>query len=337
MKQENSKKKRREKGALPKRTARTVGGYIENGGLRALPHNLALDFKRNRVIYFLCVPIIVWYLVFCYAPMGGILMAFQRYTPAKGIFGSKWIGFENFITFFTGPFFVRVLRNTAVLGILDLLCGFPAPILFALLLNEVKSKQFKRTVQTVSYMPYFISMVVICGLIKDFTESGGVISTFLASITGTESQNLLGNPAYFRPVFIISNIWQGMGYGSIIYIAALSGVDQELYEAAVVDGANRWKQTLHITIPSILPTIIIMLIMRMGSLLQVSSDKVLLLYTPATYETADVISTYVYRVGLQEYNYGYSTAVGLFNSVIGTCFLLVTNAISKKYTETSLF
>lgn len=324
MKQENAKPQK-------------VIGYIENGGIKALPHNLALDFKRNKVIYFLCIPIIVWYLIFCYAPMGGIIMAFERYAPAKGILGSPWVGLDNFKNFFTGPYFLRLLRNTAWLGVLDLLVNFPAPIIFALLLNEVKNMKFKKVVQTISYMPYFISMVVICGLIVDFTKSGGVISNLVASITGGESQNLLGNPDYFRPIFILSGTWQGVGYGSIIYIAALSSVDQELYEAAVVDGANRWKQTVHITFPSILPTIIILLIMRMGSILQVSSDKVLLLYSPATYEKADVISTYVYRVGLQNYDYGYSTAVGLFNSIIGTCFLLVTNAISKKYTETSLF
>lgn len=312
-------------------------GYIENGGIKALPHNLALDFRRNKILYFLLIPIIVWYIIFCYVPMGGIVMAFQNYKPALGLSGSKWVGFDNFTKFFTGPFFIRLLRNTAALGILDLVVNFPAPIIFALLLNEVKNMKFKKTVQTISYMPYFISMVVICGLIVDFTKSGGVISNFVASITGGESQNLLGNPNYFRPIFVLSGTWQGVGYGSIIYIAALSSVDQELYEAAVVDGANRWKQTIHITIPSILPTIIILLIMRMGSILQVSSDKVLLLYSPATYEKADVISTYVYRVGIQETNYGFSTAVGLFNSIIGTAFLLTTNAISKKYTETSLF
>lgn len=320
-----------------KKKEQKVIGYIENGGIKALPHNLALDFRRNKIIYFLCIPIVAWYLIFCYVPMGGILMAFQRYAPAKGIWGSKWIGVDNFVSFFTGPYFLRLLRNTAALGVLDLIFNFPAPIIFALLLNEVKNNKFKKTVQTISYMPYFISMVVICGLIVDFTKSGGVISNLVANITGGDSQNLLGNANYFRPIFILSNIWQGVGYGSIIYIAALSGVDQELYEAAVVDGANRWKQTVHITLPSILPTIIIMLIMKMGSLLQVSSDKVLLLYSPATYEKADVISTYVYRVGLQQYDYGYSTAVGLFNSIVGTCFLLTTNAISKKYSDTSLF
>ena len=186
-------------------------------------------------------------------------------------------------------------------------------------------------------MPYFISMVVMCGIIVDFTSAGGIISTLVANLTGTASQNLLGDPACFRPIYIISNIWQGLGYGSIIYIAALAGVDQELYEAATIDGAGRWKQTLHITIPSISSTIIIMLILKMGSMLSVGSEKVLLLYSPSTYETSDIISTYVYRMGFESYNYGFSTAVGLFNSVVNTIFLLTTNYFAGKYSETSLF
>ncbi|MCR4778103.1 MAG: ABC transporter permease subunit [Lachnospiraceae bacterium] len=314
-----------------------VIGYIEHGGIKALPHNLALDFKRNKVIYFLCIPIIVWYIIFHYVPMAGIVMAFEKFKPALGIFRSKWIGFGNFVEFFKGPYFLRLLRNTAALGILDIIFGFPAPIIFALLLNEVKNIKFKKVTQTISYMPYFISMVVVAGIIIDFTKSGGVISNIVASLRGTTPENLLGNVNYFRPIFILSGIWQGVGYGSIIYIAALSSVDQELYEAAVMDGANRWKQTIHITIPSILPTIIMLLIMRMGSILAVASDKVLLLYSPGIYEKADVISTYVYRIGLEQANYGLASAVGLFNSIVGTVFLLTTNAISKKLTETSLF
>ncbi|MBP5304706.1 MAG: sugar ABC transporter permease [Lachnospiraceae bacterium] len=314
-----------------------VIGYIEHGGIKAVPHNLALDFKRNKVIYFLCIPIIVWYIIFHYIPMAGIVMAFEKFKPALGIFRSKWIGFGNFVEFFKGPYFLRLLRNTAALGILDIIFGFPAPIIFALLLNEVKNIKFKKVTQTISYMPYFISMVVVAGIIIDFTKSGGVISNIVASLRGTTPENLLGNVNYFRPIFILSGIWQGVGYGSIIYIAALSSVDQELYEAAVMDGANRWKQTIHITIPSILPTIIMLLIMRMGSILAVASDKVLLLYSPGIYEKADVISTYVYRIGLEQANYGLASAVGLFNSIVGTVFLLTTNAISKKLTETSLF
>lgn len=314
-----------------------VTGYIENGGVKALPHNIAIDFKKNKTIYLMCIPIVIWYAIFCYWPMQGIIMSFQRYNVAKGIFGSTWVYFDNFIQFFTGPYFGRVMRNTASIGLLDLVFGFPAPIIFALLLNEVNKKFFKKTVQTISYMPYFISMVVIAGIIKDFTQSNGVISDIVAALTNSSTVNLLGEAKYFWSIYIISGIWQGFGYGSIIYIAALSSIDQQLYEAAVMDGANRWKQTLHITLPGLAPTITILLIMRMGSLFAVGSDKILLLYSPAIYETADVINTYVYRVGLVEMNYGFSAAVGLFNSVVGTTFLLVTNAICKKYSETSLF
>ncbi len=298
---------------------------------------LKRDIQRNKVLYLLSVPILLWYLIFAYRPMVGILMAFQNFNPVKGILGSQWVGFRHFRDFFTGAFAWRTIRNTLALSLLDLVFNFPAPIIFALLLNEVTNKAFKKTVQTISYMPYFISMVVMCGIIVDFTKSGGIISNMVAAITGTASQNLLGNAAYFRPIYLISNIWQGIGYGSIIYIAALSGVDQELYEAATIDGAGRWKQTIHITIPSISSTIIIMLILKMGSMLSVGSEKVLLLYSPAIYETSDIISTYVYRMGFENYNYGFSTAVGLFNSVVNTIFLLTTNYFAGKYSETSLF
>lgn len=314
-----------------------ISRYIEGGGIKALPHNILTDIKRNKVIYIMSIPIVVWYLIFCYWPMGGLTMAFQRFNIAKGILGSPWVGFDNFVQFFTGPYFGRLIRNTVSIGLLDLFLGFPAPIIFALLLNEVNKRFFKKTVQTISYMPYFISMVVICGIIKDFTEGGGAISSIIATLTHTKPVNLLGEAKYFWGIYTISGIWQGFGYGSIIYIAALSSIDQQLYEAAVMDGANRWKQTLHITLPGLAPTITILLIMRMGSLFAVGSDKILLLYSPGIYQTADVINTYVYRVGLVQMNYGFSTAVGLFNSLVGTTFLLVTNAICKKYSETSLF
>jgi len=270
-------------------------------------------------------------------PMGGIVMGFQNFNPAKGIFGSEWVGLKHFQDFFGSTFAWRAIRNTLIISLMDLLINFPLPIIFAVLLNEIASHKFKRTVQTISYLPYFISMVVMCGIIVDFTKSGGLISNLVSQLTGKTPQNLLGNANYFRPIYIISNIWQGLGYGSIIYIAALSSVDQELYEAATIDGANRWKQTLHITLPGISATIIIMLILKMGTMLAVGSEKILLLYNPATYETADVISTLVYRKGFEDYNYGFSTAVGLFNSVVNTALLLITNTLSRKYSETSLF
>ena len=302
-----------------------------------LLHNIALDFRRNKVIYFLCIPIVVWYILFHYIPMGGIVISFQNYTPALGLAKSPWIGFDNFIRFFTGEYAFRLIRNTFMLSLLDLLFNFPAPILFALLLNEVHNRAFRRSIQTISYMPYFVSMVVMCGIIVDFTQSGGLISDAVAFLTGGKAQNLLGNKDYFRTIYTVSSIWQGLGYGSIIYLAALSGVNQDLYEAAKIDGAGRWKQTSHVTLPSISSTIVIMFIMKMGTMLSVGSEKVLLLYSPAIYQTADVISTYVYRNGFETYDYGFSTAVGLFNSVVNTVFLVSANFLCKKYTETSLF
>lgn len=302
-----------------------------------LLRNISLDFRRNKVIYFLCIPIVAWYIIFHYIPMGGIVISFQDYTPALGLTGSPWIGFDNFTRFFWGEYAFRLIRNTFMLSFLDLVFNFPAPIIFALLLNEIHNRAFRRTIQTISYMPYFISMVVMCGIIVDFTQSGGLISDAVALITGGRPQNLLGNKDYFRTIYTVSSIWQGLGYGSIIYLAALSGVNQDLYEAARIDGAGRWKQTIHVTLPSISSTIVIMFIMKMGTMLSVGSEKVLLLYSPATYQTADVISTYVYRNGFETYDYGFSTAVGLFNSVVNTAFLVSANFLCKKYTETSLF
>ena len=327
----NRRKKTRE------RPDKALKGYWLNGGIRAVPHNLLLDIRRNKVIYICLAFILAFFIIFNYIPMAGIVMAFEDFSPVKGIFGSKWVGFDNFIRFFNGPFIGRLLRNTVVIGVLDLLVNFPAPIIFALILNEITRKKFKKVVQTISYMPYFVSAVVVCGLVINFTEAGGVISNALAPFTGGSSVNLLAESNSFWLIYVLQNMWQGLGYGSIIYLAALSSVDQELYEAAYCDGAGRWKQTIHVTLPGILPTIILMLIMRMGSVFSVGADKILLLYSPANYEFADVINTYIYRMGLQQYDYGLSTAVGLFNSVIGTIMLLTTNKICKKVTGSGMF
>lgn len=321
-----------------KRTVQKAsGGYIIGGGLRAVPHNLAVDIRRNTVVYLLLMMILAYFIVFCYIPMGGLVMAFQKYSPAKGIFHSKWVGMKNFQKFFSGPYVGRLIRNTVCIGVLDLVINFPAPIVFALILNEINWKPFKKLVQTISYMPHFISAVVACSIVVMFTEAGGVISELVARLNQTQSGNLLNQKQLFWLIYVLMNLWQGLGYGSIVYLAALSSIDQNLYEAAVLDGANRWKQTLHVTLPGILPMIIMMLILRMGMVFSVGADKILLLYSPATYEYADVINTYVYRMGMANNDYGLSTAVGLFNSVIGTIMLLVTNKISKKVSGTSMF
>ena len=294
------------------------------------------DIKRNPGIYILMIPVLAFFIIFAYVPMGGIIMAFQNYTPKGGFFHSDFVGFKHFTDFFGSIYFGRLIGNTLAISILNRNFGFPAPIIFALLLNEVGNKAFKKTVQTVSYLPYFISLVIVCGLVADFTASDGPVTDLIASLGG-ERINYLGQPQYFRTIYILSDMWQGLGFSSIIYLAALAGIDQELYEAAALDGANRWRQTIHVTLPGIASTIIILLILRMGTMFSVGYEKIILLYSTNTYETADVISSYVYRKGLQEFNYSYSAAVGLFNSVINTVLLVFSNKMSSRFSDTSLF
>lgn len=297
------------------------------------------DWKKNKKRYLLALPLIAFFVIFCYLPMGGIVMAFCDYKPKLGIFGSliqRFVGFDNFKEFFSSIYFWRLLKNTILLNGWNLIISFPLTIMIALLINEVKNKLFKKTVQTVSYLPYFISMVVVCGIVYDFCKTTGVLGSLMEMITG-KTQNLLGVADYWRPIYIGSNLWQSIGFGTILYIAALAGVDKQLYEAAEIDGAGYWKRMWHVTLPSIRPTIIIMLILNVGMLMASSYEKTILLYNPQIYETADIIASYVYRKGLLEGGYSFSTAVGLFNSVINLALILITNKISKKYSDTSLF
>ncbi|MBP3361826.1 MAG: sugar ABC transporter permease [Clostridia bacterium] len=294
------------------------------------------DIKKYPQLYIMILPVIVFYILFSYRPMYGVLMAFQDFVPLKGIAGSDFVGFKHFITFFNDIYFGRILKNTVIISFASIIFCFPVPIIFALLLNEIKNKYIVKPVQTISYMPHFISMVVFCGIIRDFTKDTGIITQMLSKI-GIETGTMLSKPSLFLPIYLISDIWKDAGWNAIIYMAALAGVDQQLYDAAKVDGAGRWHQLWHVTISSIMPTIVIMLIMRLGSVLNVGFEKILLLYNPGIYETSDVISTYVYRKGLQEFNYGYSTAVNLFNSVISFIMLIAANQISKKTTEYALW
>ena len=299
---------------------------------------LKRDIRMNKGLYILILPIVLFLLVFNYLPMGGIVLAFERFTPKNGVFFSEWVGLKHFISFFTSVYFVRILKNTLILSMLSLVIGFPMPIIFALMLNEVEHEWFKKCIQVVSYMPTFISTVVIAGIIIDFVASKGLVTQILVKVgILKEGKNLLTISAYFRPIMILSDLWQTTGFGSILYLATLSGINQELYEAATIDGAGRWKQTFHVTLPGIAPTITIMLIMRIGSLLQANSDKILLLYNSLIYEVSDVIGTFTYRKGLIEQDYGYSSAVGLFNSIIGMILLTVSNGVSRKIGDTSLF
>ena len=297
---------------------------------------LKADFARNKYIYLMAVPVLLFYFIFSYGPMYGLIIAFKNYNPHNGFWGSPWVGFKWFNEFFQSFYFTRIIKNTFLISIYDILWSFPAPIILALMLNEVKKRSFKKTVQTLTYLPYFISLVVVCGILIDFTGSKGVINSVLSSF-GFEPRNLLGDASLFRTIYIGSGIWQSAGWGSIIFLAALSGIDPALYEASIIDGANRWKQLLHVTIPGIMPTIIILLILRLGAIMGVGYEKIILLYNPMTYSTADVISTYVYRKGILEASYSFSTAIGLFNSVINFVFLIVANKISSKLTDTSLW
>ena len=282
------------------------------------------------------VPILILLILFCYKPMYGILIAFKRYRPSLGIMESKWVGLKYFRQFFRDPYCWRLFRNTLSISFLNLLFGFPAPIIFALLLNEVRVKKFKKTVQTISYMPHFISMVVVCGMITSFCASDGLFNNII-ELFGGERSNLLMNKNLFYPIYIISDIWKNLGWDSIIYLAALSGIDQEQYEAAKIDGANRLQQMFHITLPGIMPTVSMLLVLRIGSLLSVGYEKIILLYQPTTYEVADVISSYVYRRGLQSGEFSYGTAVGLFNSIVNIILLLTANKVSKKMGQSGLF
>ncbi len=301
-----------------------------------LGKTLKRDFQLHMWKYLLILPVLVYLAIFCYKPMYGLIIAFKNYKPVRGIWGSRWVGFQWFETFFKDPYFFRLLCNTFRLSAYSILFGFPAPIILALLLNEVTNTKFKRTVQTITYMPYFISLVVTCSLIRVYCQSDGLFSK-IGQMFGAEPQNLLTKPEYFTPIYVISGIWQNIGWNSILYLAALSGIDQELYEAARIDGASRFKQVLHVTIPGILPTIMVMFILRMGSILGVGYEKIILLYNETTFQTADVFSTYTYRIGLQNMNYSLSTAVGLFNTLVNVLFLMFTNFLSKKTTESGLF
>jgi len=297
----------------------------------------AKDIKKNYVKYLIVMPVIIYLIIFAYKPMYGLIIAFKDYKATKGIMGSEWVGLFHFQRFFQDVYFGRLMRNTVVISLMSLVFGFPIPIIFALLLNEVRSTLYKKFIQTPSYLPHFISTVIICSMLREFCYSNGLFNTIATFFGATETKNLLGEADLFRSIYVWSGIWQGFGWSSIIYIASLAGVDQELYEAAKIDGAGRFRQAISITIPSIMPTIIMLFILNMGSVLSVGSEKILLLYNERTYETADVISTYVYRMGLINSDFSYSSAIGLFNTVINVFFLVTTNFLSKKFTDTYLF
>lgn len=292
---------------------------------------------RDKHLYFMLVPFLLFYILFYYMPFYGLQIAFKDYQPFVGIKDSVWVGLDNFKTFFTGIYAMRLITNTIIINLYGLFFGFPAPIILALLLNEVRNKKYRTFVQTVSYMPYFISTVVVAGLVTNFLSPTSGIVNLVIERLGGDKIYFLSKPEYFRSIFTYMNIWQGTGFSSIIYISALCSIDAELYEAAKIDGAGRLKQLLHITIPGIMPTIAIMFILRVGQLLDVGFESIILLYQPATYQTADVISSFVYRSGLVESNYSMATAVGMFNGIVALFLVTAANKISKTIADISIW
>ncbi len=292
------------------------------------------DLRRNKHIYLMLLPVILYYLVFHYGPMYGAIIAFQDFNPVKGVFGSKWVGLQNFQDFFSSVFFGRLMFNTVAISVLEIVFGFPAPIILALLINELRGNPFRRLVQTVTYLPHFISVVVIVGMLFDFFARDGVANQLLSL---SDPIAFMQSPEWFRQLFVGSGIWQQVGWGSIVYLAAIATIDSALYEAAKVDGANRFRQIWHITLPGILPTIVILLILRLGSVMSVGYEKIILMYNPLTYETADVISTYVFRRGVLQADFSFSAAVGLFNSVINFALLIGANRLSRRLTGSGLW
>ena len=317
----------------PAGPARPAGPPTRAGALATLRRRIS----RDRYLLLLISPVVAYYVLFYYVPMAGTLVAFEDYIPTKGVLGSDWVGFANFEQLFHSYYFGRIVTNTVLLSVYSIIFGFPAPLIFALILNEVKNRYFKRVAQTISYLPHFISVVVVAGMIVTFlSPTGGIVNNIRGQL-GLGSFDYMSDPSYFRPIYVISGIWQEFGWGAIIYLAALAGIDPALYDAADVDGAKRWQKTRHVTLPGLVPVTTILLILSVGNLMVVGFEKVLLLYNPAIYQTADVIQTYVYRSGIVSANYGFAAAVGLFNSVINLILLVTVNYVAKRVSDVSLW
>lgn len=293
--------------------------------------------KKNWILYAMILPVVIYYIIFAYIPMYGIQLAFKDYNIKQGIMGSPWVGLAHFKRFFSAYNFKSLLVNTVGISIYSLLAGFPIPIVFALMLNYLKSKYLKKAVQMVSYAPYFISVVVMCGMLTIFMHPDTGVFNTIRNLLGLPSVDFLARPEWFKSIYVWSGIWQGMGWSSIIYISALSGVDEQLHEAAIMDGATKIQRMIHVDLPSIKPTIVMLFILQLGQIMNVGFEKVYLLQNTLNKRSASVISTYVYEIGLINSDYGYSTAVGLFNSVINLLLIIIANWLCKKITEESLF
>jgi len=306
-------------------------------GLRKTERSRWRQWSKGKYLLLLFLPTFVYYVVFKYAPMFGLVISFKNYNLFKGIWASEWVGLKYYMMFFQNPDFFKLLRNTIMLGVYKLVFGFPAPIILALLLNELRHAVFKRFVQTVSYLPHFISNVVTASMVLMFlSPSSGIVNHLLQAL-GFNAINFMAMPELFRSVYVVSEIWQHVGWETIIYLAALTSIDPQLYEAAGIDGANRWQRVIHVTLPGIASAIVILLILNVGHVLDIGFEKVFLMYNPAVYETADIISTYVYRTGIGQGNYSYATAIDLFTGVVSLIFIYSANWIGRKVGETSLW
>lgn len=317
-----------------KKSGRRVSGITRN---TIGESSLGRKMLKNWELYLFVTPAVLYFLIFHYGPMYGIQIAFKNFTPVKGITGSPWVGFDHFLRFFDSYYFWDLLWNTLSLSFYELAIGFPLPIILALAFNEIRNGAFKKTVQTVTYAPHFISMVVMAGMIITFLSPSSGMIVRMIEFFGIEAPTFLTDPRWFKTVYVLSGVWQSTGWGTIIYLAALAGVDPQLHEAAIMDGASRFKRVLNINLPTIVPTITILLILNMGNILGVGYEKVLLLQNPLNMESSDVISTFVYRSGLVSAQYSFSTAVGLFNSIVNALLLITVNKVAKRTSETSLW
>ncbi|MFC5650532.1 ABC transporter permease [Paenibacillus solisilvae] len=296
--------------------------------------------SRDKYLLLFLLPVVVHLFIFSYLPILGISVAFRDYRIGDPFLAwgsdAKWVGLKHFIEFVNSMYFVRILRNTFFLSALFLIFGFWVPIVFSIFLNEIRHSLYKKVIQTMTFMPHFISTVVIVGIVVNFVSIDGIVNSIIQLFGGNREQ-LLNNPQYFRVIFIVSTIWQTFGWGSLLYLAAIAGIDPGQYESARMDGANRWKQAIHITLPGITPTIVILLLFTVGRILSTDTDKVLLMYNPSIYETADVIGTYTYRTGLLEGSFSYASAIGFFSAVVNFILLIFANSISRRYTEYGLW
>jgi len=298
--------------------------------------HLRKKLYKDRYLFLLFAVPFIWLFIFRYLPIYGVIIAFKDFKVAKGIWGSSWVGLKHFVEFLSDIYGWKLIRNTILLNVYSIVFGFPVPIILALLLNELRTPKFKRFVQSVSYLPHFISVVVVAGMVVNFLAYDGIFNNVVAFFGG-ERFSWLMKPEWFRTIYVTSGVWQHAGWGSIIYLAALSGINPQVYEAAIIDGANRWKQMIHVTLPGLAPTVTIMFLLTLGRIMVVGFEKILLLYTGATYQTADVLQTYVYRRGIEGADFSFAAAVGFFQAIVGLLFVVTANTVSRKVSETSLW